>query len=182
MAAEQAHQNSLKSKITIIVLVLTAGAIIAGILFKREGKNSPKVISRTNCAVNMKGLGTAFLRHAFQNDNTLMNDNWCDVLVSMDAGNVGNLVCSRSGAVPGKECSYALNIAAAGKDFSKLPSDLVLLFESRNGWNLIGGKELLNFDNHDGQGFSVLFLDGSSRFVDKKDVDELRWTFEVWEQ
>ncbi|MHC4641454.1 MAG: hypothetical protein ACYS32_07395 [Planctomycetota bacterium] len=54
-------------------------------------------------------------------------------------------------------------------------SDVVLLFESRPGWNRFGGPELLTFDNHGGRGCNVLFSDGNVRFIEPEDVNNLKW-------
>jgi hypothetical protein len=45
------------------------------------------------------------------------------------------------------------------------PGDVVLLFETKAGWNLHGGPELFTFDNHDPKGGCVLLNDGSVKFI-----------------
>jgi prepilin-type processing-associated H-X9-DG protein len=56
-----------------------------------------------------------------------------------------------------------------------LPEDIVLLFETKGGWNQFGGPEILTFENHKGKGCNVLFNDGSVRFVKPQEVGELNW-------
>jgi len=64
---------------------------------------------------------------------------------------------------------YAINPNAKP---DSLP-DTVLLFEAERGWNKFGGPELMAFDE---QGRClVVFNNGKTKFVEKKDVNELRW-------
>ncbi len=56
------------------------------------------------------------------------------------------------------------------------PLDMVLLFETKAGWNQHGGPELFTFDNHDPKGGCVLLNDGTVRFVrTKQELHALRW-------
>jgi hypothetical protein len=45
------------------------------------------------------------------------------------------------------------------------PPDMVLLFETKAGWNQHGGPELFTFDNHDPRGGCVLLNDGTVKFI-----------------
>jgi hypothetical protein len=55
-------------------------------------------------------------------------------------------------------------------------SDMVLLFESKAGWNLYGGEELLRLGKHGGiEGSSILFNDGRVEFVRRIDIGKLKW-------
>jgi len=58
------------------------------------------------------------------------------------------------------------------------PNDVVLLFETKGGWNQYGGPELLTLDNHEGKGCNILFNDGSVKFVKAEDIGELKWKIE----
>jgi hypothetical protein len=56
------------------------------------------------------------------------------------------------------------------------PSDMVLLFETRGGWNQHGGPELFTFDNHDPKGGCVLLNDGTVKFIrTTEELQQLRW-------
>jgi hypothetical protein len=56
------------------------------------------------------------------------------------------------------------------------PGDMVLLFETKAGWNQHGGPELFTFDNHDPKGGCVLFNDGTVKFIrTKEELQQLRW-------
>jgi prepilin-type processing-associated H-X9-DG protein len=60
-------------------------------------------------------------------------------------------------------------------DRKSAPPDMVLVFESSPGWNQYGGPELLTTDNHKGDGCYVLFVDGHIEFIEKQNLDELKW-------
>lgn len=56
------------------------------------------------------------------------------------------------------------------------PPDMVLLFETKTGWNQHGGPELFTFDNHDPKGGCVLLNDGTVKFIrTKEELEKLRW-------
>ena len=56
------------------------------------------------------------------------------------------------------------------------PADMVLLFETKTGWNQHGGAELFTFDNHDPRGGCVLLNDGTVKFIrSKEELEQLRW-------
>jgi len=56
------------------------------------------------------------------------------------------------------------------------PPDMVLLFETKAGWNQHGGPELFTFDNHDPKGGCVLLNDGTVKFIrTKEELQQLRW-------
>jgi hypothetical protein len=56
------------------------------------------------------------------------------------------------------------------------PPDMVLLFETKAGWNQHGGPELFTFDNHDPKGGCVLLNDGTVKFIrTQEELQQLRW-------
>ncbi|MHC4357155.1 MAG: hypothetical protein ACYS0H_31050, partial [Planctomycetota bacterium] len=56
------------------------------------------------------------------------------------------------------------------------PPDMVVLFETRGGWNQHGGPELFTFDNHDPKGGCVLLNDGTVKFIRTgEELRQLRW-------
>lgn len=73
--------------------------------------------------------------------------------------------------VKGK-CHYAMNPNCKPDS----PLDMVLLFETKAGWNQHGGPELFTFDNHDPKGGCVLLNDGTVKFIrTKEELLQLRW-------
>jgi hypothetical protein len=56
------------------------------------------------------------------------------------------------------------------------PADMVLLFETKAGWNQHGGPELFTFDNHNPCGGCVLLNDGTVKFIrTEEELQSLRW-------
>jgi hypothetical protein len=69
-------------------------------------------------------------------------------------------------------CQYAMNPNCKPDS----PGNMVLLFETKAGWNQNGGPELFTFDNHDPKGGCVLLNDGTIKFIrTKKELNQLRW-------
>jgi hypothetical protein len=75
------------------------------------------------------------------------------------------------GVTEGK-CHYAMNPNCEPNS----PPDMVLLFETKAGWNQHGGPELFTFDNHDPKGGCILLNDGTVKFIrTKEELAQLRW-------
>jgi len=70
-----------------------------------------------------------------------------------------------------KHGHYAINPNAEPNS----PRDMVLLFETKGGWNQFGGPELVSFDNHRGEGCNILFNNGDINFVTPDEVGKLKW-------
>ena len=76
-----------------------------------------------------------------------------------------------------------MNINAVGLRTDQVTEDMVLLFETKPGWNQIGGLELLATDNHlksdhGRKGANVAFGDGHVEFIKAEDLSKLRWDVE----
>jgi len=75
-------------------------------------------------------------------------------------------------SVPEGKCHYAMNPNCKWDS----PPDMVLLFETKSGWNQHGGPELFTFDNHDPKGGCVLLNDGTVKFIrTTEQLRQLRW-------
>jgi prepilin-type processing-associated H-X9-DG protein len=85
--------------------------------------------------------------------------------------------CCPSSDTKKGQSSYAINVNIAGKKISEVrfPYDTVLLFETKSGVNPAGGPEILNADNHRGNGCNVLFAGGQVKFIKYEEFDKLRW-------
>lgn len=79
---------------------------------------------------NLKGLGTALTVYAFENDDVLPSDNWCDLMIEEADVSPKHFICPLSDSEHG-EGDFCLNRYVAGKKLSELPDDMVLLFECR---------------------------------------------------
>jgi len=70
------------------------------------------------------------------------------------------------------ECHYAINPLCEPNS----PPDMVLLFETKAGWNQHGGPELFTFEHHELRGGCVMLNDGTVKFIrTKEELQQLRW-------
>ena len=145
---------------------------------------------RMQCAENLKNQ---WYRFRFYNLDEAMRQNdpsirsktvyptpaeWCDEMlrpypapggIATGKLNDKTYVCPSAGE--GK-CHYAMNPNCEPNS----PPDMVLLFETKAGWNQHGGPELFTFDNHEPKGGCVLLNDGTVKFIrTKEDLHQLRW-------
>ena len=137
---------------------------------------------RLECADNLRNL-SALLKYLYNSINPFFPRDigysafkWCDAILSYD----------RASCIPIKDKMSYLKCPSAGEGKShyalnpncKLdsPADMVLLFETKAGWNQNGGPELFTFDNHDPKGGCVLLNDGTVKFIrTKEELQQLRW-------
>ena len=131
-----------------------------------------QLAQRVVCGTNMAGLGKAMIIYCNDFDGKYPPaSQWCDLLIEHTAVCKEQFRCR--GAKQGP-CNYAMN-AAIEKLGPAAPSDMVLLFETRPGWNQAGGPEILSTENHR-EGCNVVFNDSHVQCVKKKDIQKLRWT------
>ena len=124
---------------------------------------------RVVCGTNLKGLGTALIVYAYDYNDYLPSQDWCDRLIEEVDVSPRSLQCPKADSVEG-ESDYCLNIYAAGKEMSDLPDDMVLLFES----NFIPAQEQIRLPIQERSGFSNLEI-MSDIFTGKEKVYLDRW-------
>jgi hypothetical protein len=102
---------------------------------------------------------------------------WCDAMVRAYEKTVGVLDESPIGAHKCPSTAEGDNHYAMNPNCKPDSSpDMVLLFETKAGWNQHGGPELFTFDNHDPKGGCVLLNDGTVKFIrTKEEIEQLRW-------
>ena len=142
------------------------------------------LLVRTRCASNLVYLYSCLRSHLWAHKPFPSPTEWCDV-IRADLESEGESEQSTSGyfkcpTAAGGPCHYAMN--ANCKPDS--PKDMVLLFESRAGWNQNGGPELFTFEDHYPRGGLVLLNDGdwemtnspTVRFIRTgEELKQLRW-------
>jgi len=101
---------------------------------------------------------------------------WCDAIVrAYENASLDRRVIMGPFQCPGSEggkCHYAMNPNCEPNS----PADMVLLFETKAGWNQHGGPELFTFDNHDPKGGCVLLNNGVVKFIrTEEELKQLRW-------
>jgi len=139
---------------------------------------------RVRCAGKLRSLYQAFWFHFQKNKSYPSPDKWCDAVVQHNQDDVyGNdkyMEFFKCPSADEGECHYAINPNCKPDS----PPDMVLLFETKAGWNQHGGPELFTFDNHDPKGGCVLLNDGNldgvpfptKLFIRTKDeLHALRW-------
>ena len=131
---------------------------------------------RIICHENLNYLCVAMQVYASNYDNKYpTSDKWCDLLLQRGGVREESFVCKGAFKKGNKEpCHYAIN---PNCEPNSLP-DMVLLFETKGGWNQVGGSELLTFENHKGKGCNILFNDGHVEFVNTERIGELNWDVE----
>jgi hypothetical protein len=137
---------------------------------------------RLECADNLRNL-SELLKYLYNNiilfdirEQGYPEFKWCDYILNNDRlsfipmkDRMSYLKCPSAGE--GK-CNYAMNPNCKYDS----PPDMVLLFETKAGWNQHGGPELFTFDNHDPKGGCVLLNDGTVKFIrTKEELHQLRW-------
>jgi prepilin-type processing-associated H-X9-DG protein len=133
------------------------------------------------CGANLSDLGKAMLNYASDNDDQYPTaEKWCDLLIAHCEVSPKQFVCPLSDAKEG-ESSYTFNENLIGKKFTEVPPDVVILFETKEGWNQFGGPEILTTGNHKYQGeggCNILFGDSHVSFVRTEQLGELKWEVE----
>jgi len=121
------------------------------------------------CGTNLRGVALAIQMYADDNDKQYPTpDKWCDLLEPYSGSNQRLFVCPSAEEGP---CHYAINPNARPDS----PPDMVLLFETRPGWNQSGGPEILTTENHYDRGSNILFVDMRVKFVKTEHLKDLRW-------
>jgi len=154
--------------LAIVLALVSIGSAVV------ERLRSSRVPPEARCGPNMSGLGKAMMVYAGDYNVLPVADRWCDLLIDHAEVDPTSFVCPVSDAARGQS-SYAMNESAAGRSVLELPPDLVLLFESRPGWNQLGGRELLATEKHGGEGAHVLLVDGHVEFVKAEKLAALKW-------
>lgn len=125
------------------------------------------------CAIDLRNLSEVMWTYAVDNNYKWPNgQEWCDVLQNKIPEDHRVWFKCRGDKVG--PCSYALNRHAENMDV-KIRTNIVLLFESKPGWNQVGGQELLSTNNHNGKGCSIVFWNGRVEFVQTNELENLRW-------
>ena len=129
--------------------------------------------NRVTCIQNLQGLGKSMLIYANDHDDKYPTPSqWCDLLIEHTDANETILQCRGDREGPS---SYAMN-----KNIETLgviaPPDMVLLFETKPGWNQSGGPELISTENHCGEGCFILFNNSHIQFFRTEDFNKLQWT------
>lgn len=157
--------KGLVSKVIIIYIavlsLITSGYIVAAKSFSHE-----------DCGGNLRIISHAMWAYVEDNDGKFPTaDKWCTLLIQNTDLQRGRFVCK---SAKWGLSNYAINPNAEPTS----PRNMVLLFETKGGWNQAGGADLLALDNHDGAGCNVMFVNGYVGFVKTRWLGALKWKIE----
>lgn len=160
-----------KSKVVLLWEILLVVAMVALMLaIMLPSLNRHRYTTSMECASNVERLRNAVQLYTEQFDGAYPIPNkWCDLLLESNCLKSKRIF--KCPAVKGGRCHFAINPNCSPNS----PNDVVLLFETKGGWNQYGGSELLTFDNHKGIRAFVLFNDGQIKFIRPEEADQLKW-------
>jgi prepilin-type N-terminal cleavage/methylation domain-containing protein len=148
--------------VVVIILAVLLSIIIPAL--RRIRSISPRML----CGWNMTKLGEEMLVYANDNDEKYpTHSQWCDLLLEYTEATEEQFQCYGNRE---ERCSYAMNPHAVDMSMS---IEMVMLFETRGGWNRYGGPDLVTYENHEGEGCNVLYIDTHVSF--ERRVDDLYW-------
>ncbi len=150
----------------LLMLPVMLGVLIpAAVKAKRSGRSS-------DCVENVKAICLAARLHAEDNNGQYpAATNWCDAILP----NLPNRDTLHCPSAPGRDCTYGLNRAVAGRTMWSIPPDLVMVFETAGGWNVTGGEGNLVPRSPHGNVSVIGFANGTVREVSEEDLITLRW-------
>jgi hypothetical protein len=170
-------QGALRGKGLAIVSICLSGIflfmipVMLGVLLplaakaKRSGRSG-------DCVENVKAICLAARLYAEDNNGQFPSaTNWCDAILP-SLPNRETLHCP---SASGRDCTYGLNRAVAGRTMWSVPPDLVMVFETAGGWNVSGGEGNLVPRSPHGSVFVIGFANGTVRQVSEEDLLTLRW-------
>jgi prepilin-type processing-associated H-X9-DG protein len=166
----QGAKTSRTGKIRTVATAIVVGFIAFSVIWPAIDKKV-RLDRNLTCGRNLFEMGRAISMYREEFVEYPTPDKWCDLLLERAGADEALFKC------PGNKrarCSFSLNPNAEPNG----PGDLVVLFESKGGWNQFGGPELLTVENHKPRGCNVLFNDGHVEFVRADEVDRLIWTAE----
>jgi prepilin-type processing-associated H-X9-DG protein len=132
------------------------------------------------CMNNMRQISLAARLYAGDHDDHFpAANNWCDELKQYVGDNIRVYKCSAADSAD--RCDYAYNSQVAGLETKNVNPQTVLFFESNDGWNLSGGRELTPATpRHNNRRdrkplINVAFADGHVEAVAMDRLSQLRW-------
>jgi hypothetical protein len=181
------HKDKLTGKSFALLGTIFAACVL--FMFLQEKINSIGTGHSFRCASTIHGLGNAMKLYAADFGQYPESNQWCDLLVKYYAVNSKQFIAHPSSISSiwiyyfsqiyprpnpqQRKSNYAINPNCEPNS----PDDTVLLFETKIGWNQAGGPEILNTENHNREGCSILFndRDGRVEFIKTEQFKDLKW-------
>jgi prepilin-type processing-associated H-X9-DG protein len=166
----KATLKGVKKAVTGIILGLSFFLLLFGM---RQLAVIRELAVKYGCQNSMSEIGKALRQYAAENDNKYPTDyEWCDLLIEHCGLKERIFWCNSAyeHRLNYKNSNYALNPNVEPNS----PPNLVLLCETKGGWNQVADPNLLTAENHV-NGCNILFNDGHAEFVKKKNFKNLKW-------
>jgi prepilin-type processing-associated H-X9-DG protein len=161
-------KGGLSGRFSAMLGITVALFFIISIVFPCEYRPPEGTAQRVICANRLKKLSMALNNYSKENGGKYpAPDKWCDMIKSKITEQ--DFICPSSKA---KKCSYAINPNCEPNS----SDDIVLLFETGDGWNQFGGPEML-IPVHK-KSCNVLFNDGHVEKIWPDKIGKLKWKAE----
>jgi hypothetical protein len=113
------------------------------------------------------------LTHYIEMNQKMPTSEWCDDILAGNDFSYDFMRCPMSKASM-DETGYSMNKYIIGTPISKVPKNIVVIFESLPGWNQVGDKSDMLKGIHGEEGSNVLRLK-DIRYVPKQEIESLKW-------
>lgn len=141
-----------------------------------------RVISKVAiCRSNLKQFALAIKLYANDNDDRLPpHEKWNELLTPY-LPDYKKIICPTEKKKDDKICTFILNKnlknrMSLNNRMSKVPEDMVILFEGPTGWNQSGGPEMIVFRHGKKEKkCSVALADGTIIQVNETEAKKLKW-------
>lgn len=171
-------------KRVLSVIACLAALIVLALILLPVLYRPPTVNSSRRCLTNLKIQGSAMLFYADEHSGHFPKAaNWCNAVSPYCTRVLGPTSTKRAievltcPALPeGEVGGYAFDSALSGAQLPKSNvSRTVMVFESKPGWNLYGGREIGIKQPRHLSGVGLLFVDGHARLMKESQTGSLLW-------
>lgn len=168
------RKKILKGKTLAVLVALISLLLFFTVLMQRRIRSIPYPML---CAEQLRNLGLSMAVYVEENSGRYPTaDKWCDLLLENTNITDDDFLCPSTFWPVG---SYGFNRSLDGKSINEVLPDTVLLFEVEYGKNISGGPELVASNKHYNDWTNILFADYHVNFIDRKDVEKLRWNVPI---
>lgn len=162
-------RKKIKNSVTYTLFILV---LITFFIFLPGTKKVVRLALQKRCHNNMILIKSCLDDYVCQNGKLPVPKHWCDILIA-DYGTITKQTFHCPFGTL-RSCSYALNEAIYEQPYSHLSGDIVVIFEISGQLNTIGGKESLNFTNHNCSA-RIIKMDNTTIAVKQDEIKGLKW-------
>lgn len=157
-----------RKRFTLIELLVVISSFAILMIFVWPKWNWKSYSPEYKCRLNLLLLHAAMQRYTNDYVQYPTPNKWCDLLLEYTDVDEKRFKCPE---LKKGRSHYAMNPNCSPNS----PPDIVLLFETEDGWNQFGGPELLTTKHHKGKGCNMLFNGDGFEFVKKEQLGNLNW-------